>query len=178
VELPRQLIAALGPDPAAAITAMLANPLAGVTLDRGEKYLPFAGSVIEKLRPYRVTERELVDEAVGIDGRTVQEIAKAGLLREAATIVQNEFRRKETRRSKTTGPLQGLEGARDHELTNAIKRLIKSEGRVTPSLLRKETGVAFRTCRRTLERLGARLGLVEREDGVWRPAGAAAIADR
>jgi hypothetical protein len=176
LRLPKALLAALGDNPVAAIAQLVdAGKKSGKTrsaaagaitvfVDNAEKFYPFADSRIEDLRSWRGSAGELLAEAVKKSHRTPEEIAKAGLLREAADIVKNDFRLKSVLKTSDAATY-GVTGVRDKELVSATKRYITDEGRVTPSLLKSTTGIAFRTCLRFLERRAAELDLVASEDG-------------
>jgi hypothetical protein len=185
IRVPVHLRTALGDDPAATIAALLElraslegrtpaslreNPFLDVAIDAAAKYLPFSASTIVGLRNWRGTQRELVDEAVRVSGRSLAQLAHAGLLREAAAEVQNDYRRQQV---DATAPGHGIEGVRDQDLTDALARL-KAQGRpVSASTLRGQTGVAFRTCQNFLGPKAQALGLYLQPDGKtynWTPA--------
>ncbi len=181
LELPHDLHRALGEQPVATITALLklrkalgsvspeqllANPFLAVTLDATAKYQPFATSSLSGLKPWRGTERELLDEAVKLSGRRPDQIAHTGLLREAANEVQTDFRRRHTAPDQKA---RGVEGVRDDVLTAAMRKLLDQGKPINESALRTMTGVAFRTCARFLERRGVALGLTKQSSGTWTP---------
>jgi len=143
---------------------------------RRPRYLPFASSTIAGLRTWRGTQRELVEEAVRVSGRRIEQLAHAGLLREAAAEVQNEYRRQQ---ADPTTAGHGIEGVRDQDLLDALARL-KAQGRsVSASTLRGQTGIAFRTCNNFLTRRAEALGLHRQADGKtysWTPTTDAATA--
>ncbi len=188
IRVPVNLRTALGDDPAATIAALLElhaalegrapqrlrdNPFLDVAIDAAAKYLPFSASTIVGLRNWRGTQRELVDEAVRVSGRSLAQLAHAGLLREAAAEVQNEYRRQHV---DVTAPGHGIEGVRDQDLSDALARL-KAQGRpVSASTLRGQTGVSFRTCANFLTRKAQTLGLhlqPDRKTYSWTPVSTA-----
>jgi len=183
IRVPRGVRDALGDKPGDTIAALLAlrdaignraaaadlraNPFLGVRLNATAVYRPFGTSTIAGLRDMLFTEAGLVDEAVRVaPSRSVEQIALAGLLAEAALEVQHDFRRQARAKDDVT-PGHGIEGVRDRELTEALARLKATGQAVSPSTLRRQSGgiAAFRACQNFLTRRGAALGLHLLPDG-------------
>lgn len=110
-----------------------ANPFLDVSIDATAKYQPFATSTLTGLRPWRETELQLLEEAVRVSKRSAAHLAHAGLLREAAAEVQNDYRRQH---ADTTASGNDIEGIRDHDLTAVISKHQEAGKAIFASTLR------------------------------------------